>query len=862
MILFGGIGGYSETWQFTFGSTPALTQMNTVHAPSPRWAAPGVYDPIRDRMIIFGGETSTGNSSEVWALTLSGTPDWQQLAPSGVGPPARGWGIAAYDANRNRMLIFGGRSGSYTMFNDVWALNLSDPISWTQLNPQGPAPSQRWGHVGIYDPALDRLVIHSGATDVSYTVNNETWALTLAGTPMWTQLSPPTPLPRARALATAVYDPVDSRMLVYGGYPNGAGEVWAFALTGQPAWSQLAPAGISPAPRWSHAAIYRSATQDMTILGGFGGNYLSDAAALAFTRNGLPVITSFTPHGGRINDPVTILGVNLYIATSVQFNGVSAPIILNQYGMIKALVPNGATTGPITVTTSQGSVTSADEFFVGGTPIINEAVPGLGRVGDEVAIHGGNFVGATHVSFGGAGSAAFVINSDDLIVAVVDTLARTGPISVTTPAATGTSPFDFQVIPPEPRPRLVLVRDVPGDQGGRVTLAWEASDFDKPNYRVITGYRVWRRAYVRTGAAQIADRPDKYLATRAVRPDGTLTTEFWESLTELPSAFLKGYAYVAGTLQDSTAAGNPYAAFFVQALTADRFIFYNSNVDSGYSVDNLSPPQPRPFSAVYMQTEVSLHWTKSTAPDFREFRLHRGSGTSFAPGPDNLLAVVSDTLYVDRPPQPTSAYYKLAAVDLHGNVSRFSLVAPDAPTAALASLVTVETQADHIRLTWFSAGNPGTVATVYRRAGGEDWAPLGAIAADGAGYLRYEDRAVSAGARYGYRLGIFDGDAEVFAGEVWATAAGRLDFTLDAVRPNPTQGGPLTVRFVLPSAARARLELLDIGGRRVAEREVGSLGPGRHAVDLEPPTRLAPGVYFLRLRQGGELRTTRVAVLN
>jgi hypothetical protein len=74
-------------------------------------------------------------------------------------------------------------------------------------------------------------------------------------------------------------------------------------------------------------------------------------------------------------------------------------------------------------------------------------------------------------------------------------------------------------------------------------------------------------------------------------------------------------------------------------------------------------------------------------------------------------------------------------------------------------------------------------------------------------------------------------------------------------------GGALTIRFTLPSGAAASLELHDVAGRRIAEHEVGSLGAGRHALDLGQGQNLAPGLYLVRLTQGPNTRTTRVAVL-
>jgi hypothetical protein len=90
---------------------------------------------------------------------------------------------------------------------------------------------------------------------------------------------------------------------------------------------------------------------------------------------------------------------------------------------------------------------------------------------------------------------------------------------------------------------------------------------------------------------------------------------------------------------------------------------------------------------------------------------------------------------------------------------------------------------------------------------------------------------------------------------------GPVAFALEGVLPNPTDGRGLFVAFALPTGATARLELLDIGGRRLLSREVGSLGAGRHTVNLAQGRRIAPGLYWVRLAQGPNRGTTRVAVM-
>ncbi|HKQ58962.1 MAG TPA: right-handed parallel beta-helix repeat-containing protein [Candidatus Eisenbacteria bacterium] len=87
----------------------------------------------------------------------------------------------------------------------------------------------------------------------------------------------------------------------------------------------------------------------------------------------------------------------------------------------------------------------------------------------------------------------------------------------------------------------------------------------------------------------------------------------------------------------------------------------------------------------------------------------------------------------------------------------------------------------------------------------------------------------------------------------------RFEFALLGPTSQPARGGALGIAFSLPDAAPATIELVDIAGRRVATREVGSLGAGRHEVDLA--RGLSPGIYMVRLTRAGDARVVKAAVL-
>lgn len=71
----------------------------------------------------------------------------------------------------------------------------------------------------------------------------------------------------------------------------------------------------------------------------------------------------------------------------------------------------------------------------------------------------------------------------------------------------------------------------------------------------------------------------------------------------------------------------------------------------------------------------------------------------------------------------------------------------------------------------------------------------------------------------------------------------------------------LRVSFTLLTEEPARLEAFDITGRLVARHEVGSMGPGRHQLNMVG-SRVSSGWYLLRLTQGGRAATTKAIVMN
>ena len=153
-----------------------------------------------------------------------------------------------------------------------------------------------------------------------------------------------------------------------------------------------------------------------------------------------PTITAFTPAAGPTEMSVTIHGSGFSTAAAtgaVAFGGtVAGAYTIDSDTQITAAVPRGAPSGPITVTTSGGTVASDASFQV--TLSITGLTPDSGPVGTPVSISGRGFstTPVRSVRFGGLLATRFTVDSDTQITARIPAGAPDGAVSVGTDTAT------------------------------------------------------------------------------------------------------------------------------------------------------------------------------------------------------------------------------------------------------------------------------------------------------------------------------------------------------------------------------------------------------------------------------------------
>jgi hypothetical protein len=131
-----------------------------------------------------------------------------------------------------------------------------------------------------------------------------------------------------------------------------------------------------------------------------------------------------------------------------------------------------------------------------------------------------------------------------------------------------------------------------------------------------------------------------------------------------------------------------WSVFMVSAMTDDPLVFFDSDPDSGYSVDNLAPDGPSRFQVVYGTEGNDLSWSESPAPDLLAYLIYRDGYEGFEPGRRNLVRTTRRTSWFDDlnglAEGAREVFYKIAAQDSSGNIGEFVVPAGDPLPARFA----------------------------------------------------------------------------------------------------------------------------------------------------------------------------------
>ncbi len=307
--------------------------------------------------------------------------------------------------------------------------------------------------------------------------------------------------------------------------------------------------------------------------------------------------------------------------------------------------------------------------------------------------------------------------------------------------------------------------------------------------------------------------------------------------------------YIARIAIDPTDPNKAYVCFGGFNIPAGQHVWKTTNLMTGtptWSASGFGLPDV-PVNAFAIDAMVPSRVFAGT--DVGVYQSFDG-GATWAPFTTGM-PVVS---VFDMKIQPTSRTLRVAT---HGRgLFERSL---DAPVATQLALVGSEIVNGHPKMTWYSADGARESMKLYRRAIPGEFAYVQDLQADGDGLLTYEDANVVAGRSYEYKIGVIHNGVERMLGQVWVDVPVETQFALRSLSANPARGS-LQMSVSLGSSSPASLELVDVTGRRVAGKDLGTLAAGTHRIVLDA-SGVASGVYFARLAQAGKVASVRVTIV-
>ncbi|MBI5527936.1 MAG: hypothetical protein HY897_16520 [Deltaproteobacteria bacterium] len=263
-----------ETWEW---NGTVWTKIAAKDQPSARYVPnTTAYDPLRRRVVVFGGAPSIENAKNPfddtyeYRLEETAGAEWRDVFASGASGPELRDSTLTYLPDTKKTVLFGGaRLDDLVAFNDTWTW---DGVWWTRESP-ATSPDPAFYASAEYDRKNARIVVYGGQGSDKVRFK-KTWAYDGVD---WTPLDlGPDPMTTMEKDACLADNALMGRLFLFGGMfldsssnKRETDELWWF--DGSP-WKLLSVA-IPPTPeaRAEHACVYDKKSKKMLVFGGKKG---------------------------------------------------------------------------------------------------------------------------------------------------------------------------------------------------------------------------------------------------------------------------------------------------------------------------------------------------------------------------------------------------------------------------------------------------------------------------------------------------------------------------------------------------------------------------------------------------------------
>lgn len=233
--------------------------------PEPRIHPNMIYDPINERIYMFGGMSRMGSVldlNEVWTYEAV-TGSWEYLGE--IEPRNTSTFAFGFDEESRQVVTLN------NLPRETWAYNLESGV-WEQRQPseqpnEGQSRGRRFGAGIAYDSESDRLILFGGgAPEKTF---SDTWAYDF-NSDTWESMKPSNN-PSPRAMYQMAYDSESDRVILWGGFTatdEDDVQIWAYDYNSD-VWEVLENAN-GPQQHWERGGmVYIPELDRMLLFTGF-----------------------------------------------------------------------------------------------------------------------------------------------------------------------------------------------------------------------------------------------------------------------------------------------------------------------------------------------------------------------------------------------------------------------------------------------------------------------------------------------------------------------------------------------------------------------------------------------------------------
>jgi len=407
-----------------------------------------------------------------------------------------------------------------------------------------------------------------------------------------------------------------------------------------------------------------------------------------------------------------------------------------------------------------------------------------------------------------------------------------------------------------PAPWIQKVGDIANDQGGKLRILWNPSSLD-----------IWGNTTVKSYTLKIGVKAIGLLGkTSQVPGDGV----YWQSAGSVAADWSDGYSMVTTTHADSGLQGIPYYYFQVIAKNADSTIYWSSNIDSGYSVDNI-PPVGVSGSSISSGPggNIDLTWNKDRVdPDLMGYRVFRSALSGFLLNDSVSLAFSQDTTYQDTTGHIGQTYfYRVAAVDVHGNLGTPSAELSQTVLSITLSAFSATVSRLDVELHWTVKTETNNYGyEIERRLSNVPQSTFQAIGfVEGSGNANaprdysFTDKNLIPSV-YVYRLKLIDRNGNFrYSQNIETEVVTPKVYELSQNYPNPFNPAT-TIQFSIADLRFVELKIFDLLGREVRTLVSEERAAGSYSAKWDA-SNLPSGTYIYRLKAGSYTETKKMILM-